>query len=191
MVAGQVAPGAVVYKSAMSGAMMAGTTSPCPTCGSNATAAGPVMIADGHAPGYAVVGGPGAMASANAPGYAVVGEGGVGFDPAPIGVSRSGQAPPYGDSRMAAMGVRPGTGRFDASITPTGAIPPAQVAVANPEHTSRAKVIAHVLGVPKFGQRHRDRAEKERQKHAAIAYDQPGASVTELPASMVYGQAKR
>jgi hypothetical protein len=159
----------------MSGAMMAGTTSPCPTCGSNATAAGPVMIADGHAPGYAVVGGPGAMASANAPGYAVVGEGGVGFDPAPIGVSRSGQAPPYGDSRMAA----------------TGAIPPAQVAVANPEHTSRAKVIAHVLGVPKFGQRHRDRAEKERQKHAAIAYDQPGASVTELPASMVYGQAKR
>ena len=29
--------------------------------------------------------------------------------------------------------------------------------------------------------------DKERQKHAAIAYDQPGAKVTELPASMVYG----
>jgi hypothetical protein len=44
-----------------------------------------------------------------------------------------------------------------------------------------------LLGIPKFGRLRREAEDKERQKHAAIAYDQPGAKVTELPATMVYG----
>ena len=42
--------------------------------------------------------------------------------------------------------------------------------------------------MPKFGQCRRAEEDKERQKHAAIAYDQPNAKVSELPASMVYGK---
>ena len=169
-----------------SGAMVAGPGGSCPTCQGNAVVTGPVMTADAHAPGYAVVGGPGAMASADAPGYAVVGDGLPGQDPAPVGIYRAGQGP--GGPQMAAAGARPGgLGPYDPSVVPTS-IPPAQVAMKNPEHEKRYKVIAHVLGVPKFGQRRRAEEDKERQKHAAIAYDQPGAKVTEIPASMVYGQ---
>jgi hypothetical protein len=183
------APPALEQGAGMHGPMMAAQGGSCPTCQGNAVTAGPIMTADAHAPGYAVVGGPGAMASASAPGYAVVGgEFGVGGDPTPIGVSRAGQSP-YGAPRMAAAGPRPGSGGspYDPAVVPTGT-PPAQVAVPNPANQSRYKVIAHLLGVPKFGQRRREEEDKERQKHAAISYDQGNAKVSELPASMVYGK---
>jgi hypothetical protein len=181
-------PPPIVSGAMMQGQVVAGQAGSCPVCDGNAVVTGPVLTADAHAPGYAVVGGPGAMASTDAPGYAVVGDALPGQDPAPIGVSRSGQVP--GGPRMAAMGARtPGAaGPYDPSVVPTSAIPPAQVAMKNPEHEKRYKVIAHVLGVPKFGQWRRAEEDKERQKHAAIAYDQPGAKVSEIPASMVYGQ---
>jgi hypothetical protein len=180
------APPSIESSAMMHGQVMAGQGGMCSVCQGNVVVTGPVLTADAHAPGYAVVGGPGAMASADAPGYAVVGDGLPGQDPAPIGVSRAGQAP--GGPRMAAAGGRPGAaGPYDPSVVPTSAIPPAQVAMKNPEHEKRYKVIAHVLGVPKFGQMRRAEEDKERQKHAAIAYDQPGAKVSEIPASMVYG----
>jgi hypothetical protein len=47
-----------------------------------------------------------------------------------------------------------------------------------------------LLGLPNFGERRRERDERMREKHAAIAYDQPNAPVTEVPASMVYGNNK-
>jgi hypothetical protein len=173
-------PGAVVQ-----GPVLAAQVSNCATCQGNAMVSGPVMMADSRAPGYAVVGGPGAMASADAPGYAVVGDTVAGPEPAPIGVSRAGQAG-LGDPRMAGMAPRPGAGPYDPSVVPTS-IPPAQVGMEGPQRQPRYKVVAHMLGVPMFGARRRAEEEKERQKHAAIAYDQPGAKVTELPASMVYG----
>jgi hypothetical protein len=151
------------------GVVMAGPRGRCATCEGGVIVSGPVT-------------GAGAMASANAPGYAVVGEGAQGLDPAPIGVYRAGRAQPA----MAAMGQRPGASGYDSSVVPTG-LPPGQVALANPEH-NRPHVISHLFGIPKFGQVWRDRADKERQKHAAIAYDQPNQTVTELPASVVYGK---
>ena len=54
------------------------------------------MMANGSAPGYAVVGGQTMMVDANAPGYAVVGGVASGADPSPIGVSRSGQRSAHG-----------------------------------------------------------------------------------------------
>jgi len=158
----------------------------CATCQGNVVVSGPVMSADPHAPGYAVVGGPGAVANVDAPGYAVVGEGVQGMDPAPIGAFRAGQAR-SGDPRMAA--TRPGSagaGAYDSAVVPTN-LPPAQVALAGPGH-DRPHIISHLLGLPIIGQGRRARDEQERQKHAAIAYDQPDRSVTELPASMVYGK---
>jgi hypothetical protein len=123
------------------------------------------------------------MASNEAPGYAVVGETMVAGDPTPIGVSRAGQAP-YGDPRMAAMGARPGGGQYDPSVVPTG-IPPGQVALSGPG-SERPHIIGHLIGIPKFGRMRRESEDRERQKHAAIAYDQPNAKITELPASVVY-----
>jgi hypothetical protein len=166
-------PGATIQ-----GPVLAAQVGSCAVCQGSGTVSGPVMMANGSAPGYAVVDGQTMMADANAPGYAVVG-GVAGADPSPIGVSRSGQ-----DPRMAAMGPRPGAGAYDPSVVPTS-VPPAQVAVAGPGH-DRPHVIGHLLGIPKFGGLRREREDKERQKHAAIAYDQPGTKVTELPASMVY-----
>ena len=181
------APPSIESGAMMHGQAHAGQGGACAVCQGNAIVTGPVMVADAHAPGYAVVGGPGAMASADAPGYAVVGDAPSGIDPAPIGVSRSGQAP-SGGPRMAATGARPGAaGPYDPSVVPASAIPPAPVAMEDAEHQKRYKIIAHVLGVPKFGQWRRAEEDRERQKHAAISYDQPGAKVSELPASMVYG----
>ncbi len=152
-----------------------------------AVVGGPGGMASGGAPGYAVVGGPGAVASGGAPGYAVVNEAFAGQEPAPIGVSRSALGR-SGDPRQAVMGPRQGApGRYDASVVPTS-VPPAQVAQPDSEPRSRLKIIAHAIGVPSFGSRRRAEAEKERQKHASISYEDANSKVTELPASMVYGK---
>jgi hypothetical protein len=161
-----------------------GQGAPCSVCEGNAVVSGPVMAGDPHAPGYAVVGESGVMANANAPGYAVVGgEAAPGFGPAPIGVYRAGGAQ-SADPRMAAAARGPGAGPYDPSVVPTN-LPPAQVALAGPG-ADRPHIIGHLFGIPKFGRISRERAEREREKHAAIAYDQPNHPVTELPASLVY-----
>jgi len=147
---------------------------------------GPNTVIDNHTPGYAVVGGPGAMPGADAPGYAVVGgPAGPGADPAPIGVARNSQ-PTWAGSRMAAVGPRPGSSPYDPAVVPSN-LPPGQVALSGPGH-DRPHIISHVLGFPKLGQLRREREEKERQKHASIAYGESSRSVTELPASMVYNK---
>jgi hypothetical protein len=175
------APPVLPAGATIQGPVLAAQVGTCSACQGSGAVSGPVMMANGSAPGYAVVDGQTMMVDANAPGYAVVGGVASGADPSPIGVSRSGQ-----DPRMAAMGPRPGAGAYDPSVVPTS-IPPAQVAVAGPGH-DRPHIIGHLLGIPKFGELRREREDKERQKHAAIAYDQPGAKVTELPSSMVYGE---
>jgi hypothetical protein len=181
------APPPLEHGAMMHGQVMAAQGGSCTICQGNVVTSGPMMAANGNAPGYAVVGGPPVMASADAPGYAVVGEAGLGSDPTPIGVSRSGHAA-SNDPRMAAMGPRPAGGPYDPSVVPTST-PPAQVALAGPG-ADRPHIIGHLLGIPKLGQMRRAAEDKERQKHAAIAYDQPNAKVSELPASMVYGNGK-
>jgi hypothetical protein len=161
----------------------------CPVCQGNTVVQGPMMNGGANAPGYAVVGGPAVVAGAGAPGYAVVGgEIVAGSDPAPIGVSTAGRNP-SADPRMAAMGARTSGGPYDPSVVPTN-MPPAQVALAGPAH-DRPHVIGHLLGLPRFGKHRRDEADKERQKHASISYDQPNQPVSELPASLVYGKGDK
>lgn len=157
----------------------------CPTCQGNMVVSGPVMSHDPHAPGYAVVGGPVGPGGPDAPGYAVVGEAMVGAEPAPVGVAK---ARNHGatDPRMAAMGARPGSGPVDPSVVPTN-LPPGQVALAAPAH-NRPHVISALFGLPNFGQAARERQEKERQKHASIAYGSKDQPVNEVPASLVYGK---
>jgi hypothetical protein len=181
----------------------------CATCEAAAGAAGPVAVANPHVPGYAVVGGAPAgymVASAStpmaaeAPGYAVVGGNAMmpgapgyataagapsGNEPAPVGVARSTQ-PAWANPSMVAAGARPGAGPYDPSVMPSS-VPPPQDAIPGPAF-SRPHLIRNVLHLPEFGERRRERAEKAREKHAAIAYDQAPAPVTELPASMVYGK---
>ena len=112
----------------------------------------------------------------------MVGEALAGSEPAPIGVSKAHAGAM--DPRMAAMGGRPGAGRRP-SVVPTN-LPPAQVALAG--RTQSPHIISHLFGLPKFGQYRREREEKEREKHASIAYGQTERPVTELPASVVYGK---
>jgi hypothetical protein len=50
-------------------------------------------------------------------------------------------------------------------------------------------VISHLFGVGGITRHAREaRADRQKQQHASIAYDPPSQPVTELPASMVYGQ---
>ncbi len=174
----------------------------CATC-EGSVVSGSVVAADPHAPGYTVVGGPTAMAGeapgyavvggnvamAGAPGYAVVGgAAGAVAEPSPIGVARSMQ-PQWANPRMAAYGARPGVGGYDPSVMPSS-IPPAQEALTSGGH-DRPHIVRHILGLPSFGAHRREQEERARAKHAAIAYDQQNTPVTELPASMVYGNKGR
>jgi hypothetical protein len=154
----------------------------CPTCQGNMVVSGPVMSEHAHAPGYAVVGGPSGPETA---GYAVVGEAMVGSEPSPVGVAPVRNQGAM-DPRMAAMGARPGSGPVDPSVVPTN-LPPAQVALSSPP-SNRPHIISHLFGLPMLGQRSRERMEREREKHASIAYGQVESQVTEVPASMVYGK---
>jgi hypothetical protein len=187
---------------AMQGQVIAAPGTRCAAC-EGTVVSGPVVAADPHAPGYAVVGGPAVM-PADAPGYAVAGGGGAmpgapgyavagggsfgaGADPSPIGVARSTQ-PRWPGPNMAAYGARGSAGGYDPAVTPSS-IPPPQDALPSPGHPS-PHVIRHLLGLPEFGAHRREREERAREKHAAIAYDQPNAPVTQLPAKMVYGDNK-
>jgi hypothetical protein len=66
-------------------------------------------------------------------------------------------------------------------------LPPAQAAITSPP-SNRPHIISHLFGLPMIGAHHRERVEREREKHASIAYGQPERPVTELPASVVYGK---
>jgi len=152
----------------------------CAACQEGATIVGPVMIVDSQAPGYAEVGGTVAGGSGFPPGHAWVG----GSDPTPVGVARSGQPaslPMAGTSAAAA-------GPYDPSVLPSSMIPP-QTAL-DMTSTRNPHVLRHMLGFgPRSGGGFRAaRERKAREQHAAIAYDPPGQTVSELPASMVYGK---
>ena len=151
-----------------------------------AVTAGPVMMADAHAPGYAVVGGAETMASRGCSWLCGRERDTAWWRP---GTDWRFPVVDGGPRRSADGGDGPAAGApgsYDPSVTPTS-IPPAQVAMQGPGH-DRPHIISHLLGLPKFGQIRRDREQKERDKHAAIAYGDQGAKVTELPASMVYGK---
>jgi hypothetical protein len=87
---------------------------------------------------------------------------------------------------MAALGGRGGPGPVDPAVVPTNLLP-AQSAIASAP-SSRPHIISHLLGLPLLGTHRREREEKERDKHASIAYGQTGTPVTDLPASVVYGK---
>jgi hypothetical protein len=141
----------------------------------------PVEVVNGaNGDGYAVVG-PGVPGDGT--GFAVVG--GPSAEPAPIGVAR-GTTNSWADPRMAAMPRRPGAGPYDPSVVPTG-VPQAPSPMSGPGH-DRPHIISHMLHFPKFGQHHQERLDRQREKHAAIAYGDPNEKVTELPASVVYGK---
>jgi hypothetical protein len=173
-----VVPGQVVHQHGNVG---------CAACQAGEVIVGPVTYVDQAPPGHAVVGGP--MMVANNPGYAVVGgampAGMPGLEPTPVGVANA-TANQWNGSRMAAAGPR-GAGPYDPSVMPTSTIPP-QTALGNPAG-NRPHVLSHMLGFGGLAKRHREaREDKDREHHAAIAYDPPAKAVTELPASMVYGQ---
>jgi len=137
---------------------------------------GPIVLEGAYPPGQAVVGGDPSFASMPA-GRAVVGGG---ADPAPVGVSRAaeGNFTPVGN--VASNAPR------DPSVTPTS-IPPAQTAVGG-SVGARPRIIAHLLGLPDLRRLRRDRqAYLSREGHASISYGDGINPVTELPASMVYG----
>jgi hypothetical protein len=165
------------------GQVIVGSAANCAVCQGAPVGPGMIVSGDPNAPGYAVVGGPVVMQGA--PGYAVVGDA-AGPGPAPVGVARSSQA--GWNPHMAAAGMHPGAGPYDPAVMQSG-LPPAQVALASPGH-DRPHVISHLFGLPRLGQHRREREEKARERHASIAYDRPDRPVTELPASMVYGNGK-
>jgi hypothetical protein len=154
----------------------------CPTCQGNMVVSGPALTQDAHAPGYAVVG---ETAGPEAPGYAVVGEALVGSEPVPVGISKM-RTNGAMDPRMAAMGGRPGAGPVDPSVVPTS-LPPPQSPLAAPT-SNRPKIISHLFGLPMLGAHRREQEQKERDKHASIAYGQNQQPVTDLPTSVVYGK---
>lgn len=160
----------------------------CAACQAGEVVVGPVMYIDQQGPGHAVVGGP--MMAAGAPGYAVVGgamPGMPGMDPAPIGMARATQAP-WAGPQVASTAPR-GSNPYDPAVRPTS-IPP-QTAIDNTT-SGRPHVISHLFGLGALSRAHRQaREEKEKQRHASIAYDPPSQPVNELPASVVYGRNGR
>ena len=88
--------------------------------------------------------------------------------------------------RMAA-GPRMGSAGYDPSVMPSSMIP-AQTALDGGSN-DRPHVISHLFGIGGIARHRREaRDDKERDKHASIAYDPPAQPVTEVPASLVYGK---
>jgi hypothetical protein len=162
-----------------------GDAAACAACQGGVVVTGPVTVVESYPPGHALVGGPALVANAP-PGYAVVGgsygPAMAGNDPAPVGVSASGQ-PLWNGPRMAQAGPR--AGAYDPSVMPSSMIP-AQTALSNPS-AGRPHIISHLFGFGGLSRHHREvRQDKAREAHASIAYSRPNEQVNELPASVVY-----
>ncbi len=161
---------------------------PCPKChkpasytvmtpermGRPTTAAAPMMVVSGEAPGRAVVGGE------MMPGYAVVGGTVPMSEPAPVGVMRTNYAGPAA-GRPSPMD-RAAMGPVPAAPTPSGAV-----------GDNRPHILAHLFGISAMRRDLREsreaRQERKREMHAATTYGpQDPSTVSELPASMVYGR---
>jgi len=141
----------------------------------------------GGAPGRAVVAGGPASGVSNA--YDPSGM----AEPAPIGVMQANYAQaapggmtPNGSPMMGAMPSQPGravaSSGHDAGPGPA----PMQRKSGDFPHPH---IIGHLLGFTGIGSEHRqEREARKKEAHAMISYDAPGATVNELPASVVYGK---
>jgi hypothetical protein len=159
----------------------------CAACQSGGVVTGPVTVVESYPPGHSVVGGP-TVVENYGPGYAVVGgpSGPVmaGADPAPVGVSRSGQ-PRWNGPRMATTGPRAGTWPYDPSVLPSSMIP-AQTGLDGAS-TGRPHVLTHMVGIGGMARHLREaREDRRREAHASISYNPPAQPVNELPANLVY-----
>ncbi|MDR3636840.1 MAG: hypothetical protein P4L84_23750 [Isosphaeraceae bacterium] len=157
-------------------AMMGTKNQDCVACREGTIVGAPVMMADGNAPGRAVVGGV-------APGYAVVGGAYPLTEPAPIGTVRG---PASNKTKNAVAGRR---GKKDDSVATTQFSSPTPVpgTTHNPPH-----VIRHLFGLDAIGRHTAEELERRhREKHASIAYGpQKAEPVVDLPASVVYKQSR-
>jgi hypothetical protein len=106
-------------------------------------------------------------------GYAVAGGG----DPAPVGVMQASFSPSSGG----APGYAVAGGAQQLSNSP------APFAGPIPGH-NRPHIISHILFMPTSGGWWAEQKEKKRAAHAAIPYGTESASVTEVPANVVYGR---
>lgn len=153
----------------------------CAACG--ATAAVAITQAPRRAPARSEAS---VYMADNAPGRAVVGAeesagmASVGNDPVPVGMV----AP-----RMAsAMPARPAGGPRDSSVIPTSmASDP-----VSPKDHRRPQILKHLFGLSAIGrERSLERERREEDNHASITYGPMNQSVTDVPASLVYGKGER
>jgi hypothetical protein len=126
-----------------------------------------------------------------APGYSVLSSSVVASDPMPIGVMRTSyntqesNAPGY-----ATVGPVPGRGPQAAPTAPQPAMTSSGMDFVSPPRHKRPHILSHLFGLDAFGHR-REMIEAERKSdHAALRYGQTNEAVTELPASLVYGQPR-
>ncbi|WP_422927400.1 hypothetical protein [Singulisphaera sp. PoT] len=137
---------------------------------------GSLMVNASDLPGYVV-------SKGEAPGVAVADITGEGSGPAPVGVSANRGGP----LRMAGRRQAAPT---DGSVTPTSM--PAASNPIDPGPSGNPKILMHLFGVSAFTRDIREgfqmNEQKKRDKHAAISYDAAAQKVTDLPASVVYGQ---
>ncbi len=182
--------GAIQSMMVQRGAAVAPGSTGCIECERDAAAMGgtivpgSIVVTDSGTalpPGRAVVGGE-AMAAQFPAGRAV-----VGAAPEPIGAARASQGhftPVAG--AMAAGGGAP----RDPSVA-RSALLPAQTPVGTHHGVPRPRIIGHLLDIPdltRIGRGRRERSERAaRSAHASVSYGDSAGPVTDLPASMVYG----
>jgi hypothetical protein len=158
----------------------------CPTCQALLAMPGQVVMMGSptppQAPGRAVV-------SSGGPPPAVAGRmpagpsDGPASDPAPIGVVRAGYAngPPTANSG-AAQPSSPGRAVAEAGPGSSPYRPKTEPGIS-------PNVIGHLFGFAGIGSgRARETARRKAEAHAMIQYNNEGPTVTDLPASAVYGR---
>jgi hypothetical protein len=144
----------------------------CVACQTGSSAAPMMLSPTIEAPGYAAIGGTAAGLS-----YAMAGS----LEPAPVGVMTASYRPAAG-----AAGGAPGyavVGGGGAQPMP----PPAPLAMPR-SSGNRPHILAHLFGLDIFSHMIHDREDRVLSRHAAIAYGSNNATVSDLPASVVYRQ---
>jgi hypothetical protein len=157
---------------------------PPPVVGSS-TAVCTACYGQGHPAGMAA-------APTAATGYAAVGGDGsegmmAGPEPAPIGVVQTSFGPAMGAGP--AMPGAPGYAAVGGGYNPAagGPVPPPSEPFVGHSH-DRPHILTHMLFMRNNGGLFGAIAARKRDAHAAIRYDSPENTVTELPSSMVFSR---
>jgi 2-oxoglutarate dehydrogenase E2 component (dihydrolipoamide succinyltransferase) len=153
----------------------------CSACRAALEMPGPMVMMGPNDPVAPMSGGSTMIAGASAPGRAVVADAG---DPMPVGVMQANYSqggPAAASSSTMAAALAPGRAVASSTVGP-------EIYQRGGNGFPRPHILGHLFGWSYFNDGRKMQEERKSQSHASIPYNNEGTTITDVPASVIYGK---